>query len=191
MTARRIAFVGWGVAAALAGGLAIAHAAGLRLNFTHSAPAGLWRVSGLPVGALERGTLVEACPPPVPVVIAMRERGYLAENWLGNCQPAGVAALLKPVAAVAGDRVTLRRGAPATVNGAVLPNTTAGAAVPAWPDGDYTVQLGEVWLFSTYAAASFDSRYFGPVPVANLRGQAAPVLTRGDAATMTLGVPTP
>lgn len=191
MSRRRFAYIGWGVAASLAAGLTLAHVSGLRLNFTHSAPSGLWHVRAIAPAALERGKLVEVCPPPAPIVVAMRERGYLSQGWLGRCEPAGVAALLKPVAAVAGDRVTVHHGEPVKVNGVALANTKAEKGIPAWPDGEYVVQPGQVWLFSSYSAGSFDSRYFGPVPVTNVRGEASPILIRGDTATMTIGVTTP
>ncbi|MFT0549155.1 conjugative transfer signal peptidase TraF [Allopusillimonas ginsengisoli] len=155
-------------------------ALGLRLNFTESAPTGLWRVSDTATG--QRGELVEVCPPQQPVVQIMGDRGYLEP---GGC-PGDVIPLLKPIAAVAGDTVTLTQGQPAAVNGRVLPNTIAMPAVPAWPDGVYTVATGQVWLFSTYSAGSFDSRYFGPVPVANVRGRAVALLVAGEPADMTL-----
>lgn len=187
---RIIAGISWGVATALAVGLAIAHTAGLRLNLTHSAPIGLWHVRPVEPGTLARGQLVEICPPPAPVVQAMREHGYLSTGWIGRCEQAGVMALLKPVAAVAGDLVSIRQGVPAKVNGVPLVNTRANAGIPAWPDGDYIVSRGWVWVFSSYSAASFDSRYFGPVPAANVRGQATPIFIRGTAA-MTNGATAP
>lgn len=187
MSARRFAFVGWTVAAGIAAALTVAHAAGLRLNFTHSAPSGLWQVHGLAAAAITRGTLVEVCPPAAPIVKAMRDGGYLARGWWASCPAFGVTPLLKPVAAVAGDHVVIRHGQAATVNGTPLPNTTAEPGIPAWPDGEYIVPPGHVWLFSSYSSASFDSRYFGPVAIDNVRGEAAPVLIRGTTATMTIG----
>lgn len=185
MNGRRFALVCWGTALALAATLTAAHMGGLRVNFTHSAPSGLWRVTPIAAAAIERGTLVEICPPSAPIVQAMRERGYLAYGWVGRCEPDGIAPLLKPVAAVSGDHVSLRSGDLARVNGIALANTRPEPGMPAWPAGDYQVGVGEVWVFSSYDAGSFDSRYFGPVPVAHVRGEASPLLIRGDIATMT------
>ena len=42
-------------------------------------------------------------------------------------------------------------------------------------DGAYRVTPNEVWLLSNYDPRSFDSRYFGPVPAANVLGVAHPV----------------
>jgi len=47
----------------------------------------------------------------------------------------------------------------------------------AWPDGEYVVEPGSLWLLSGYSVSSFDSRYFGPVPVSHVRAKAVPLLT--------------
>ena len=185
MNARRFGIAGLTVAgtlALIAGGASLA---GLRLNTTPSAPEGLWRVTAIEGKALARGTMVEACPPDMPIVDVMRDGGYLPP---GRCPP-GVAPLLKPVAAIAGDRVTIKKGQPAAVNGYALARTAAAPSVTAWPDGDYTVEAGTVWLFSSYSENSFDSRYFGPVPIANVRGQAAPLITQDNLALAAGGQP--
>jgi type IV secretory pathway protease TraF len=36
--------------------------------------------------------------------------------------------------------------------------------------GAYRFGTGEVWLFGFNNARSWDARYFGPVPLANVRG---------------------
>lgn len=182
MKGRTVGIMAASLAALIGATFAVAHVAGLRLNFTESAPSGLWRVTDSSPTSLKRGELVEVCPPAQPIISIMADRGYLGP---GECAPDSITALLKPLAAVAGDTVTLSPGEPAQVNGAELPNTQAMPTLPAWPQGTYRVQAGEVWLFSTYSAGSFDSRYFGPVPVANIRGRAAPLLVNGDVARMT------
>lgn len=154
-------------------------AAGARLNTTPSAPGGLWYVSDAPP-SIRRGELVEVCPPAAPVVRLAADRGWIER---GDCQ-AGTIPLLKAVAAVAGDRVQIAGGELARINGRQVPNTAALSGIPAWPDGVYTVPAGAVWLFSSYSPNSFDSRYFGPVPVGLIRGEARPVLVAGSAAGM-------
>jgi len=151
----------------------------LRVNFTKSAPVGLWRVQ--PVSTLARGELVEVCPPVTLVVAIMVSKGYLDS---GDC-PGGVVSLLKPIAAIPGDTVIIRHGNLAKVNGSVLPLTLSMPSIPRWPDGIYKVNEGSVWLLSTYSMESFDSRYFGPVPLANVRGRATPLLVKGNPADMT------
>ncbi len=146
----------------------------VRLNFTDSAPRGLWAVETMDRLSIKRGSLVSICPPDRPVVRAVADLGGLPA---GDCPILGVAPLLKPVGAVPGDVVRLYKGRSVTVNGITLPNTISKDSFPAFPDGEYTVAPGQVWLFSNYNANSFDSRYFGPVEVANLRKRAAPLLT--------------
>jgi len=185
MNARRFAFAAWAVAGTIGVTAAVATAAGFRLNTTASAPSGLWRIAPVGTGQIERGDLVSICPPPLGIVVAMRERGYLHP---GDCPTTDTTPLLKPVVAVEGDTVTVTPGAPLAVNGVAVPDSAPEAGMPAWTPGTYRVQPGEVWVISSYSSGSFDSRYFGPVAVKNLRGRAAPVLVRGDVDSMTKGV---
>jgi len=163
-----------GISAVVAVVFGVGYAIGFRVNLTESAPVGLWRV--LPVDFLERGDFVEVCPPDMSVVRIMAERGYLE---LGDC-PIGTLPLLKPVAAVPGDTVIIRQSYPAEVNGYALPFTLPMSSVPGLPDGTYMVDEGYIWLLSTYSEGSFDSRYFGPVSLADVRGRAVPVLVKGN-----------
>ena len=88
--------------------------------------------------------------------------------------------LLKQIAAVPGDTVRVTE-AGISVNGRPLPHTaplasdSQGRPLPHVPPGIYQVEPGTVWLLSTYNARSFDSRYFGPVPVAALRARLRPI----------------
>ncbi|HJU19338.1 MAG TPA: conjugative transfer signal peptidase TraF [Stellaceae bacterium] len=158
-------------------GLALlgAGAAGLRVNATASMPRGLWRVAPA-AGPIPRGAIVSLCLPPGPLLRLALRRGYLDA---GRC-PGGAEPLLKPVAAIAGDVVRIT-AAGIAVNGALLPNSAArkqdSAARPLspLPPGTYRVAPGAVWVVSSYAGKSFDSRYFGAVPVSAVRGTAQPV----------------
>lgn len=180
---RKFGIAAFGVAAIIGGVVLVNQVAGigLRVNLSHSAPVGIWRVVPVDTATLTRGELVEACPPALPIVALMVDRGHLER---GNCDGSHVTPLLKSVGAVPGDSVTVRQGRAVEVNGQPIPNSQPIPAVPAWPDGTYAVLPGHVWLFSTYTDASFDSRYFGPVPVAGVRGRASPVLIHGNAADM-------
>jgi len=182
MNARRFAVGAWiatGAIALIVGG---AYSAGLRFNTTVSAPRGFWRISRVEPATVRPGEMVSVCPPAEGVVIAMRQHGYIGP---GDCPGTDSEPFLKPVVAVAGDTVTIHPAGPVEVNGTPLPNSKPLANMPAWPAGTYTVEPGQVWLISSYDPGSFDSRYFGPVPAANIRGQAVPVLIRGDVRTMT------
>lgn len=177
---KKIGVAGFVVTALIATFFGAGYQMGFRINETESAPSGVWRVK--PVQSVKAGDLVEACPPDLPVVRVMLERGYLVQ---GRCA-AGVIPLLKAVAAVEGETVAIQHGKPAAVDGRELPNTAALSAIPAFPDGSYLVKPGTVWLFSTYSSGSFDSRYFGPVELEQITGQAFPVWVKGDAQQMKL-----
>lgn len=168
--------VSYGVAVLLIGGtLASAKVAGLRVNPTPSMPRGIWQVSRI-AGPLGRGQIVTVCPPDIKAVRLGAERGYVPP---GDC-PGGYEALVKPIAAVAGDLVEVS-GAGVQVNGhqvdgsAQLDRDSAGRPLRAYPAGAYQVQPGEVWLLSGHDPRSFDSRYFGPVAVDGVQGTARPV----------------
>jgi conjugative transfer signal peptidase TraF len=180
MTKTQVAvFTVWGSVAVLLA----ADAAGIRINLTESAPRGIWIMDKSQ--KLERGSLVAVCPPSSLAVATLAARSILSP---GDCIGTEAQSLLKPVGAVSGDLVVIREGMPVLVNGIELPNTAASDKLPSWPAGTYQVQPGFVWLFSTYSERSFDSRYFGPVPVENIRGVTTPLLVDGEISDMTRGI---
>lgn len=147
-------------------------AAGIYPNLSSSAPIGLWSKRPIPQ-QLQRGMMVWICPPStVAVVQRLADAGALP---YGVCPESNVALLLKPIAAVPGDTVQISHGNPVKVNGVAIPNTVSSETLPAWPDGEYKVQPGEVWVFSSYNKKSFDSRYFGPVSINLVKGEAIPL----------------
>lgn len=153
---------------------------GFRINETNSAPTGIW-ITG-EAKEIKRGMLVSVCPPESEALAAMKSRNLIPS---GNC-PSETQPLLKAIGAVPGDTVTVNRNA-VSVNGEPIPNTSALGSIR-WKDGTYRVGDGEVWIFSTYVANSFDSRYFGPVRTSNVNAEAFPVLVDGDADMMRRGI---
>ena len=151
---------------ALVGGITMALSSVARLNVSPSAPVGLYRAVDQPVA---RGDLVVAC---VPLTAARlgRERGYLGQ---GSC-PGRVQPVLKRVGAMPGDTVDLDPGGVA-VNGHPLPGSATavldarGRPLPHAAWGRTVVPPGEVWLLTTHAPHSWDSRYFGPVRLDQVR----------------------
>ncbi|MGO9454339.1 MAG: S26 family signal peptidase [Candidatus Binataceae bacterium] len=139
-----------------------------------SAPAGVYRISESSAG---RGALVAAC---LPDRIARQglERGYLRS---GDC-PAGAEPVAKVIGALPGDQVEIREGWVA-VNGVRFANSRTATRDSAqrllchvtW--GAWRVGPGEVWLFGFNNDRSWDARYFGPVPLAAVRGVLRPVAT--------------
>lgn len=160
--------------------------AGLLLNHTASLPRGLYRVDRIasrtaasPETLPTRGAVVVWCLPPDLTAFA-RLRGYLVR---GGCS-AGGEPILKLVAAVPGDTVRVDTVGMA-VNGARLPNSrplnldSRGRPTQSVPAGVYPVRSGQVWLWSPYTAHSFDSRYYGALPIGGWVGTARPLLVSG------------
>jgi type IV secretory pathway protease TraF len=129
----------------------------VRLNLSPSVPVGLYRLERL-APPLARGTLVVLAAP-------ARMRPW----WRSP------AALLKPVAAVAGEEVCGVQGE-LFVHGAWYGPiyTEAGGKPLPHLDGCQVVPEGAVFLASP-APRSLDSRYFGMTPVATLTAVAAPL----------------
>jgi type IV secretory pathway protease TraF len=86
--------------------------------------------------------------------------------------------MVKRVAASSGDHVC-RAGQAVTINGRTaaraLWQDSFGRALPVWT-GCIDLKPGQIFLI-TSPPTSFDSRYFGPVPVANVIERIAPLWT--------------
>jgi conjugative transfer signal peptidase TraF len=154
--------------------VAIEHAC-LRINFTASMPIGLYSLLPLPSG-VERGMMVAACAPARAAHLG-RRRGYLAG---GPC-PEDTELLLKYVEAIAGDEVEIT-SAGGFVNGCRVLHSqpasgdSSGRRLVSWPRGAYRLSAGQVWLYAPNDR-SWDSRYWGPASVADLKAKAVPLLT--------------
>ena len=155
---------------------AFAFSSGIRINHTPSLPIGLWRISPAKAPVVG-GQIVSFCPPDIAIFrAALRERII----GPGHC-PGGSEPMLKPVIAITGDEVHLTEPE-IIVNGVVVPHTArvSLADVPILsehvvPPGSYRVRQGEFWVTSTSHTRSFDSRYFGPVPLEQVQGTADPI----------------
>ena len=152
-------------------------------NFTPSMPMGfywIWR----PHGAVEVGDVVLACVPlDTPAAREGLRRHYLPVHQFGVARcPGDVYPVVKPVAAGPGDTVKLSL-AGVTVDHHRLPNSAIihedpqGRTVWHMPLGTYKVPAGTFWLISSFNRLSFDSRYWGPVPRADILRRAEPFLT--------------
>jgi conjugative transfer signal peptidase TraF len=172
--------VGCGV---LCVGIALtARATGLIFNVTRSAPRGIYHGIPMPNVQVQRRTRSEAyvffCP--TQQWPGFRNNPNCRIGWAGNC-PDGYEALLKPVAAWPGDTVTV---APlgVAVNGAFVHNSMAlthdanGKELQHYAFGNYKVRDDQIWVVSSYSPKSFDSRYFGPIPITAVKAWAQPLL---------------
>ncbi|KKB84627.1 conjugal transfer protein TraF [Devosia limi DSM 17137] len=174
MTCRAPAVAIIGIGATIMIGLvAGGHLGGLRINLTPSYPLGLWRIAPLerPAGV---GDLIFICPPDTPTFRQAAERGYLRR---GLC-PGWLSPLIKTIVATPGQHIAV--DVAVTIDGALLaasalrPTDAEGRVLVAHDGG--AVPIGHLFVHSDFAG-SYDSRYFGPIPVAGLLGLAHPVLT--------------
>lgn len=145
---------------------------GVRVNASASLPIGLYRIT-----SDTTARLVEFCPSE-PYASLSANRAYRGK---GNCSD-GAEPLMKPIVAVSGDVVDVSSYGVA-VNGRLLPNSapilvdTKGRPLQHWRFGRYRVLPGTAWVISSFNKRSFDSRYFGPVPIATIRYHLRPLLS--------------
>jgi conjugative transfer signal peptidase TraF len=138
----------------------------LHFNWTPSAPIGFYRETPT---TLDRDRYVIADLPPNVAQLALA-RGY--------AQP--TRPVLKHLAALPGDRVVVGPQG-ISINGSLWPNSKplpfdhAGRPLTHWPFGVYPVGRTQMWLISD-SPRGFDSRYFGPVPISQIKATAYPVL---------------
>ena len=125
--------------------------------------------------APRRGTVVAVCLPRETACLAAR-RGYLGP---GECA-CNTSPLIKKIAGLAPDVVEVRESG-VLVNGTMLPHSARRArdsqtrTVPQVRAGLYRLEAGTAWLYGESDPRSWDSRYFGPVPLAGLIGQVHPI----------------
>ncbi len=153
--------------------IATAGLAGYRLNLTPSEPIGLWRIQPLNRPA-RGGDVIFICPPERPDMEWAARRGYLRSGLCAG----GYAPLIKMVAAVAGQHVAI--GRTILIDRVPLPNSRLssidGKGRSLTPYAGGVIREGFVFLHSDFEG-SYDSRYFGPLPVAGILGLAKEVLT--------------
>lgn len=168
----RLAWFGTGVLALFGtvGGFGMA---GFRINMTPSEPVGLWRI--LPLDhAVRKGDLIFICPSATGQMREARRRGYLRSGLCAG----GVAPLIKTVAATSGQVVQIagevRIDGRRLDHSRLMTSDARGRPIEPYPGG--AVPQGSVFLHSDFPA-SFDSRYFGPLPIENVLGRAQEIWT--------------
>jgi conjugative transfer signal peptidase TraF len=154
------------VCAVLLGAGKLALSGHLLINFTSSIPRGLYWIS--PGERPQRGDLV-TFPIPASVRDLVYERKYV---------PRSIRLLAKPVVAIGGDHVCVRAHQ-LVVNGHVAGNVQTldrdGKRMPQY-SGCGVLHPGEIFV-ATEHDHSFDSRYFGAVELAAVRGTLSALLT--------------
>ena len=142
----------------------IAYLCGARINRTHSLPKGLyWAVNREP----RRGDLIAFWPADTPELREARRRGYIIPGvYNAGTDGQGYGLLLKKLAAVAGDTVSIT-GDGVIVNGVLMPNTVplpcdnVGDPLPVLRFENRRLAGGEALFISDHLPRSFDARYFG------------------------------
>jgi len=133
---------------------------------------------------LARGSLVESCA--TPVILATGVQAGFVDP--GAC-PGGGAPLIKYVAAVAGDEVDEDARA-VRVNDAALPLSQPLRVHDQrvrWTPRRSRLANGQIWLYGSHPL-SWDSRYFGAVPVASVRAVLVPLWLPSGALAHAIGV---
>jgi conjugative transfer signal peptidase TraF len=150
---------------------------GVVFNYTHSAPFGLY---------CEITDAAHIAHEPAPYVFFCPDVRWPAMNGQPNYRtpmrscPDGFAPLIKPVIAWPGDTVEVSTKG-ISVTGQRLPHTatmdrdSSGRRIHPFPAGRYVVQGEQLWVVSAYSPRSFDSRYFGPIPLKSVRSWIRPL----------------
>jgi conjugative transfer signal peptidase TraF len=152
---------------------------GLRFNATASMPMGLYRLAKSDPHALRPGSVVAVCAPPATAELGRRRRYLSAGPCSHNSE-----LLLKTIVASAGDDVMVAPDA-LYVNGCRLPHSRplavdrSGRPVEHWPFGHTRVPRSKIWVYADNER-SWDSRYWGPVPVQNVIATAVPLFIAGS-----------
>ena len=143
---------------------------GLRVVDTDSLPRGLYWVHQ---GQISRGSIVAFCLPPA-VARAGLIRGYLPQ---GQC-PSGTGQLAKIVAGLNGDQVIVSNSG-VYINNRCWPWSTPvrfdsrGRSL-AWRARKFIIPKNMILVLGLNKA-SWDSRYYGPIPMANVENLVYPI----------------
>ncbi len=143
-------------------------------NASASVPVGLYRIVPLDVSERDRLDVTDLAVvvPPDDLATFLDERGYL---------PKGLP-LLKRVLALGGTEVCRVASAIIAYDmsyGRAHERDGQGRPLPAW-QGCRILADGEAFFMNWDSPDSFDSRYFGPLPITTLIGQAIPIWTIDD-----------
>lgn len=148
--------------------------AGYRINLTPSFPIGVWRKVHNFDPNRDLGKLVLISPVESQAFDLAKDRQYLQFGFSEtSLQP-----LLKQVLGLPEDSVTVSE------NGVWIEGDYVLNSVPLKQDSkgreltwaaSQIIKDGWVWVMSTYSPKSFDSRYFGPLPMANIQAVMEPV----------------
>lgn len=148
-------------------------AMGFKINMTDSIPIGLYRITDI---KNLKNAFVIFCPEDKPVFQQARDRGYIDS---GLC-PGGYGYLMKKVVAIKGDNISVTDEG-VLVNHQLIPFSKPISAdglkrpLPQWRTRDYQLKKDEILTMTSQSEWSFDTRYFGPVRLSQIKGVITPV----------------
>lgn len=146
---------------------------GFRLNLTDSIPRGIYRITDIKP---RKNGYVIFCPDSRPAFKQGLDRGYIDS---GLC-PGGYGYLMKKVVAFSGDKIAVTAEG-VFVNHQLIPFSkpiaTDGLSrpLPQWRTKDYQLKDDELMTMTSQSKWSFDSRYYGPVSIRQIKGMITPV----------------
>lgn len=146
---------------------------GYRINTTNSYPLGIYRVTS--DINIARNQTILFCAPKKEIFEVAHKRGYIP---LGMCAD-GLSPLQKKIVGLPGDEVVVS-SAGVKINGVLQKNSKVfrydvkGRILPTCDGGK--ILPGEIFVMSDYNERSFDSRYFGSIPISNVIGNIEPVV---------------
>ncbi|WHF58035.1 conjugative transfer signal peptidase TraF (plasmid) [Shewanella xiamenensis] len=153
--------------------VSVAYFIGIRINTSKSFPPGIYIVSK--ANSYKKNDLVLFCPPNKAVMQDAIERGYIDT---GRCESDTVP-IIKRIVGMSGDYVEFTPTV--KINNSELPGSISlqvdgeNRALPQLPP--FTVSINSFFAYSDYAPRnSFDSRYFGDVPMENIIGTIRPLV---------------
>jgi conjugative transfer signal peptidase TraF len=143
-------------------------------NTTSSFPLGFYKISKS--NQYKKGDLVSFCAVPSKIIDRMIKQGYTQKNSL--C-PNQTPQLLKKILGLEDDNITMNSvvllNNQPIKNSRVFTKDRKGNLLSIQPS--QTIEKGNFWAMSDYNEKSFDSRYFGQVPLKNIIGRATPIMT--------------
>ncbi len=146
---------------------------GFRVNTTDSIPFGLYRITNI---KNIKNAYVIFCPDDRPVFKQGLDRGYIGS---GLC-PGGYGYLMKKVVATNGDQISITSDGvfvnrqlilfskPTLIDGRKRP-------LPQWRTIDYQIKEDELITMTSQSECSFDSRYYGPIRIGQIKGVIKPI----------------
>lgn len=148
--------------------------AGVRLNLTPSLPVGIWKIDKS-FTRIEKGDYVWFAPTKKIAEFGI-ERGYLKEN--PDCKNNAIP-LLKVVYGLPGDSYSFHENQIRINNIPVekakrRKTDSQGRTMPQISNG---IVRGKHLFVLTLNSHSFDSRYYGTIPMNNVEGTARPIIT--------------